>query len=483
MYDNIDNTTGGFNTASPASKFNVNTDGINHEGRPAFDEEWHNDSSDTHPDSTTHCRSWEDLARRESYEDCTRPTIPEFRTYSFDPYETLRTVLITGEAWCSLHDAGAIAGIPVHEITGIYTEWGEHVRGAPHFLDPDGIRCLDAHGIDDNGVRVEALVRYFKEARGGSYLAEHLIEKVIHDVYAKKPKKADRDGLIRWKPQRQAKAYKWCQHRFYDVWEGEYRVLIIGTRAWVAAGDISQRLGLPVDIIVKIAGQSRALKIPNSDIAGVEEAEGVESYIRFDAVTGLFNAMGPGYQAAKGMNEWLSKNLFAPENQRRAGMFVRAKTLHSILSEPLSFSEWTTKIKAWTRYVFPDLNERDAFGWKEGDDFRIPLTDASDIARQSGSRRGILVHLLLRDGGYLRKGPVAEPVHATLKRFKGLLPDRHDRMKARAVHEFLRDVGPYESWIKWLEEESCLGQHNLISFDDAYEHGLGREFDDHYCGL
>ena len=482
MFDKIDPTTGG-NAAPTALELNATVDGDSHEGRPAFDETWHSEEGNPHPDSTTHCRSWEDLACRESYDYCTKPTIPDFRTYSFDPYGMLRVVLINGEGWCSLTEAGRIAGIPVHEITGIYNDGG-HVRGAPHFLDPDGMRCLEHQSIDDNGIRVEALVPYFKKARGGAFLTERLVKNVISDIYAKKPKKADRDGLIRWKPRRRPRSHQWQVHRFYDTWVGECRVIIIGTHAWVNAADIGKWHNLSKKVFTKIAGSSRKLKITNSDIVEVEEAEGAESYIRYDVVASVFKALGRRYCGAEELDHWIQKNLLSPKNQLDCGMFVRAKTLHGLLSKHLSFREWTSNIRFRGRYDLTDFHKNGGWDWQEGDDFRIPLTDASKIAEQTGSRRGLIVHLLLRDGGYLHNGPAAEPANAALRRLKGLMPDRHDRVKARAVHEFIRDVSPFEAWIKKFEKRSKPGSEvEFITFDEAYEHGLREDFYDYYNPL
>ena len=484
MHTKMHTTTGGHNAAPHALEPHTNTDGINGKGSPAFDEKWYNDSSDTDPHSTTYCRNWEDLARRESYDDCSDAAIPVFRTYSFDPYGKLRVVLINGEGWCSLTDAGRIAGIPVHEITGIYNEGGAHVRGAPHFLAPDGMRCLDAQGIDDEGVRLEALVPYFKKARGGSFLAEHHVSNVILDIYAKNPKKADHDGLIRWKPRRRPRSHQWQVYRFYDTCVGECRVIIIGTHAWVNAADIGKWHNLSKKVFTKIAGSSRKLKITNSDIVEVEEAEGAESYIRYDVVASVFKALGRRYCGAEELDHWIQKNLLSPKNQLDFGMFVRAKTLHGLLSKHLSFREWTSNIRFRGRYDLTDFHKNGGWDWQEGDDFRIPLTDASKIAEQTGSRRGLIVHLLLRDGGYLHNGPAAEPAHAALRRFKGLMPDRHDRVKARAVHEFIRDVSPFEVWIKKFEKGSKPGSEvEFITFDEAYEHGLREDFYDYYNPL
>jgi hypothetical protein len=473
MIDKLDTMTGGLNTAEPAQEFTANAEGTLHEDRPPFDEAWHNDSKDTDPDSTTRCRSWEDVACRESYEDYTKPKTPSYKTYSFGPYGTLRATLIGDKAWCSLTDAGRIAGLPTHEITGFLYEEDEHVRGEPLYLNPDGVRLLYAQGIDGRGIRLEALAPYFRAARGGSLLEKHLIKRVIPDIYA------GSDSLITWKPLRRPRAHQWRLHRFYDTWVGECRVIIIGTRAWVNAGDIGRWSILAKEVFIEIAGSSRTLTIENSDIAEAEETEGSEIYIRFDAVASVFKAMDKRYCGTEELDHWISKKILSRENQLRSGMFVRAKTLHGLLSKNLSFREWTNNIRVRGRYDLTDLNDNEGW-WEQGDDFKIPLTDASDIAEKTGSRRGMIVHLLLLDGGYLHKGPVAEPAHTTLRRFKGLLPDRHDRVKARAAHEFIRDGGPFETWIKKFKKNSCAGLQELITFDEAFENGLRVDIDDYY---
>lgn len=483
MQYHINTTTGGRNAAPPALEPHTNTDGINDEGCPAFDEKWHNDSRDTDPHSTTYCRNWEDVARRDSYEDYSNPETPAFRTYQFGPFGSLRAVRIGDEAWCSLRDGGRLAGIPTHHITGFLNEEDSHVRGEPHQLNPDGIRYLWGHGIQDHGIRLEALAPYLRDARGGSLLEKHLLKRVIQDIYEKKSLlAADRDSFIRWKPRRRPRSHRWQVQRFYDTWVGECGVIIIGTWAWVNAADIGKWHSLSKEVFTKIAGSSRTLKIANSDISEVEEAEGAESYVRYDVVASVFKAMGKRYCGTEELNHWISKNILTPENQLRLGMFVSAKTLHGLLAKHLSFREWTSNIRFRGRYDLTDIGYNGHWSWEQGDDFRIPLTDASDIAEKTGSRRGILVHLLLRDGGYLHNGPVAEPAHATLRRFKGLLPDRHDRVKAHAVHEFIRSDGStFETWIKDIEDESSpVLKDGFISFDEAYRLGLGREFEDYY---
>ena len=114
---------------------------------PWFDEDAHNEKYDIHPESTTRCRSWEDLARRESYDECfvKEGTANVVREYDMGMYGSLRCALIGDEAWCSLNDAGRIAGVPIHSVTGWLGDW-DVVRGQPGYLTPDGIRYLGAQG-------------------------------------------------------------------------------------------------------------------------------------------------------------------------------------------------------------------------------------------------------------------------------------------------------------------------------------------------
>ena len=116
--------------------------------------------------STTRRYTRDDEFRHYSYtEPLNAPDVRCVRTYRFGTIGDLRVALVNGEAWCSLNDAGRIAGVPIHYITGPLREGECHIRGAPGYLDPDGVRYLAGQGIPDDGIRLEALVPVFMKAR------------------------------------------------------------------------------------------------------------------------------------------------------------------------------------------------------------------------------------------------------------------------------------------------------------------------------
>ena len=54
--------------------------------------------------------------------------------------------------------------------------------------------------------------------------------------------------------------------------------------------------------------------------------------------------------------------------------------------------------------------------------------------------------ILLTDGGYLHRGKIVESPNATLKRFKGLIPDRHGWVQLRKIWEFLNLPDSFKDW-------------------------------------
>jgi hypothetical protein len=81
------------------------------------------------------------------------------------PYHKL-TVVHTGDAlWCDLNGAGAISGQPIWALTGCLKDDEEHTKGAPGYLNPDGIKDLGEYGVCDDGIHFEALVAVVKRTR------------------------------------------------------------------------------------------------------------------------------------------------------------------------------------------------------------------------------------------------------------------------------------------------------------------------------
>jgi hypothetical protein len=259
--------------------------------------------------STTICRTLQDAERRESYDVLKMDARPSIRTYSFGEYGDLRTVMINGEVWSSLEDAAWIAGVIPASITGFLPEGELPVRGKPGHLNPDGVRYLAPQGISCTGIRIEALVPHFEDARAGSFLSERL-QAVLKDAYtdlvdgkyaggfstrAVGPVRLPAEGIKLW------------QYRYYEQCLGELRAVVIGTEVWVNVADVSRCTPLGTDTIKLIAGQSRVTRIDNPDLANADEPLGSSDYVRVDAVIKLWKAIEHMEFGAEALERWIAE--------------------------------------------------------------------------------------------------------------------------------------------------------------------------------
>ncbi len=395
-------------------------------------------------DYTTRCFNRADEERRDSYYKPPGPDAaanPCLKSYSFGNFGNLRTIAIDGQHWCSLNDAGQLAGLPVWAITGTFPDGRQHIRGLRDHLSPDGIRDLGSSGIPDIGIRLEALAPIFLKARGAHKLTCR-IASIIAGVYAGVPVQGGSVDDVPWPNTIR-------QHRYYGPREGEFRMIIIGTQVWINLADVSRFTVLAEPVITTIAGSSRTVAIPNSALSNADNSGGSETYVRFDAVGKLLQATEFGGRTVESLEQWISQDLITPANQLKFGHFVRATTLHKMLGQHLDFPTWVGDI----RWKNPrSLNHLDVWSDRHpGDDFQIVLTEALAIALREGGPAGEITAMLIRDGGGFHNGKVTESADDTLKRFQGLVPDRSGRVDARAVHAFIRDSGSFDAWVQALE--------------------------------
>ena len=70
----------------------------------------------------------------------------------------------------------------------------------------------------------------------------------------------------------------------YNERRGGFRSICMGTYVWVPVDDVCKLTRFDQRVVVQLAGMKRTLSIPNANIFNTAESEGMETYIRQDAV-------------------------------------------------------------------------------------------------------------------------------------------------------------------------------------------------------
>lgn len=221
------------------------------------------------------------------------------KSHSLPPYGGLRMTVADGNAWCSLHDAGRMAGVPTTNITGCPTF--SSVRGHPGYLKPDGIRNLCYQGIPDEGIRLEAIIPALVNARDGQRLSKWLLDKVIPDVYADFPKMADAAGTLVMDALRsfdrsgsQEAPTRRNEIIFYNETIGEFRAVRMGASFWFRLGDITNYLSVPPGAITLALGNERVITTAEtSDRARNHHGTVPPQYLEFSACGRVLELLDP----------------------------------------------------------------------------------------------------------------------------------------------------------------------------------------------
>jgi hypothetical protein len=156
-----------------------------------------------------------------------------------------------------------------------------------------------------------------------------------------------------------------------------------------------------------------------------------------------------------------------------------------MLGQHMSFSDWVSATDSKDSSIAFRKEILTANGTEPGD-FKVPLTEALEIAKREGGPAGELVSILIRDGGFLHGGPVTEPIDSTLRRLQGLMPDHLGRVSARCVHKFTNKGEPFEAWVEAEEKsgsENSTLRDELISLDEAEIRGIWDTNTRYYCEM
>ncbi len=369
--------------------------------------------------------------------------------YDLGPYGTLPALIIDGCAWCSLKDAGSIAGVSCHQITGfLYPEEQTHVRGVPGHLKPDGIRWLGHQGIPDNGIRLEALVKHVEESRSDDPRVAAMLQCALVNIYDKNhdsPASLEIPCIDLWRPYARPMAVGQIpQHVHYDSWEGEYLVVWIGTQLWFRVEDISYCTHFSPAVVMQMAGKERTLKLPDSKVYPLFDTGGEKAYVRADAVERLIAAMPQRPYATDQFVIRIIKAYRAPQRRWMYDESVKASTLHRMLGAHLDFKVWSSEMLHKHHKLI--CADNSVCSWGDDEDFKISLHLALDMAAKEGTFAGDITALLLTDSGYLHGGPIDETPDASLERFVGLVPDRHGRVQIRKLWELSNTEESFEDW-------------------------------------
>jgi hypothetical protein len=379
--------------------------------------------------------------------------------YDFGPYGQLSAVVIGDEAWCGLHGAGSIAGLRDWDLTGHLPEGMIHVRGAPGCLSPDGFRDLKGQGIPDFGIRLEALVPYVKERRRDDPRVLRMVQRAISEIYrddqtigrVASPPVVDLWGTV----VRPLVRSRIPLHRLYNSTTGEIRAVVIGTQVWILAHDVANSILLDINVVLRMAGEARTLRIPNSKIQSACCPGRVGTYVRSDAVEKLIAALPCGDDCLASLRNWIEADLLNPANLLTRSGDVLASTLHLMLGYHLPFNIWRDQIEQKYWDVLEQC-EGIVGQYREVVDYRIPVTHAHHIATKEGTFAGLLTARLLKVGGYFHGGPIHESADSALKRFRGLVPDRKGRVRVRKIWELLNESMPFAEWFAWRQRR-CYG--------------------------
>ena len=406
------------------------------------------------------------------------------------PYGILRAIVINGAPWCSLQDAGRLAGVPGHWITGWLSEEQLHVRGLPGYLKPDGIRWLQQEDIRDKGIRLEALVPHVIEHRHEDPRVLSMLADAIANIYDKHPPTSGGVTGIPctdlWRrfdrPHKTGQIY---QRIHFDRFGGEFATVQIGTQLWFRLDDFSGFTYFDPAIISQIAGPARLLTIKDSMIFPLFDAGNEKTYVRADVVEKLHAAMP---------REPFTRDPFVIQiASEHRGLLcsggyqttIMATSLHGMLGPHLDFEVWSSEMQQKYCGILRDFNFNRPFD--TGDDYPLPLYLARHISAEEGTFAGKVTALLLTDGGYLHGGPIDETADATLIRFQGLVPDRRGQVHIRKIWEFLNLSETFEEWYQagldlgWEEPGPTLDYHTA-SIDGSWAQEIWQALDsDHYC--
>ena len=254
-------------------------------------------------------------------------------------------------------------------------------------------------------------------------------------------------------------------------------MVFLGTRAWLNLSDITRITRFNSGLITEVVGKSQAITIPCSDLSNSDGNSGSEVYILAEAFFRLLKASDYPLERSKALESWI-EGLQCPRRQLASGRFVYASTLHRMLRQHMPFQYWIRNLTRMQPGPVELMLENDpAYQYEpEGNDHRVPLTKALEIAKLVCGDAGRLVSILIQDSGFQHGGHAAESMNATLLRFQGLMPDHLGRVNARCVHEFTNKREPFEVWV---EQQAKLNgyyypplRYELITLDEAESRGI-----------
>lgn len=382
--------------------------------------------------------------------------------YDFGIYGILHVALVGDEAWCSLNQAGSIAGIPCMDIPGCSVEYDNIVRGAPGCLNPDGICFLSSQGICDVGIRLEALTAHVRATRAADPSVAGMLSRAILDVYGRDWPATGTEstpvvnlcGSVSDGPEGGQIAHR----RFYDPAEGEVRAVLLGTQVWLLAADVASRTGFDEDVLLKIAGDERTLWIPDGKVHRHRTLAREDGYIRFDVIEKFSEALASPLSILEDLSAWVENDLLDSAEHAERGGHVSGRSLHRMLGGHLPLDTWLYQTSFASDRQFFEVMGCCYARKDQATDIKIPLSTACKVAKETKSFIGIATKTLLREGGYLHGGPIDESATATLARFVDLVPDHRGFVKLRKLHEFLSPAEGYDEWIaKGLARGNSLG--------------------------
>ena len=349
------------------------------------------------------------MSQHDTYWHASLDAVHSFR---FAHLPKLRVIRHGDELWCPIRDVASLSGLSEYEITGVWF-WDEHihVRGAPGFLVPDGIRLFQRE-FNDNAIQLEALPGVLQRAG----IRADLIDWVRSHVLPCSSRSTDEpacdddpeppDTLIPF--HRKAGGF---HHGVLGLW--------MGTHAWLDLLGVAAVTGFEAKVVRQVAGRRRLVKIPDVAPFTARSGKGAFTFVRSDVVEALVS----GYERGP----------------------RRSYPWSDIV--PAMCSTWMPKSPANDRVSLTALRKLLPLDRTAPGADVIGLDSACQLAVETGGFAGWVTALLLADGGLLHGGPFGETPDETLSRFAGTVPGADGRVPIRKVWEFLNRPGTYAKWV------------------------------------
>ncbi|MEO5715727.1 MAG: hypothetical protein ABIT37_19765, partial [Luteolibacter sp.] len=255
-------------------------------------------------------------------------------------HEELRATIIDGKAWCSVHDASLLAGVtcPYSSESG----QGDQVmvRFKADLVQPDNLRDLFPQGINDYGIRIEALVPIFTKARNGDQLLKWLTGTVIPQLYGNSASQiGEKPPVYVFRMGQPAGPAPVGEVRINSL-NGEMRAVVIGSRLCYRLDDAAQLLSLDPKALAAMVGVHSVIAVDCQQAGDDPTHKGHPGYIAYSTLKKILKAVDYGDDIIWELMECAGPHL----KQSQWQTTVSARLLHRMIGRDISFAAWSSEV-------------------------------------------------------------------------------------------------------------------------------------------